>query len=366
MKCVSTSLKLVLQTTVILSAALQAEETASKTAYLPSSRPEVKKGVNLYTQGDWLYWQASETGLGYALNQAGFSPSQPETMSVGQVASPSFDWKSGFRIGLGYNIPRDQWDVKLLWTACNGTGTDSQTSNSSVTPTIYPSLIHPNAYNDEDIFSCFSANSNLSIELNQLDLDMGRQFKIGKKLSFKPYIGIRNAWISQTYNVNYLDLYSYDEDTKTEFFVLDEYLTHITNDFWGIGMKGGFSTEWDLRWGLSLFSDFTTSLLYGLFDTSYSESFTLNDPEVEGVTLAETNNFHAGRAVLDLQLGLRWGRLLNSDRLKLILQAGWEHHAFFSQGQILRFVDGRSWGNFVQTQSDLYFQGWTASASIYF
>jgi len=32
----------------------------------------------------------------------------------------------------------------------------------------------------------------------------------------------------------------------------------------------------------------------------------------------------------------------------------------------LRFVDGQSWGSFVQNQGDLYFQGWTASSSFYF
>jgi hypothetical protein len=373
MRLVSESFKAVLLTNIVLSTALQAEEMAipaekprTQADYLPSARPQVKEGVNLFIEGEWLYWQPSETGLGYAINQNGFIPEQPETMGVGNVANPSFEWKSGFRLGIGYNIPRDQWAVNLLWTAYNGKGSDSQSSNSLDTPTIYPSFIHPNTYNNEDVFACFSANSSLSIDLNQLDLNLGRQFKVAKKLSFKPYIGLRSAWIDQTYNINYLNLWSYDDILKEESFVLDEYLTHIVNKFWGMGIKGGFASDWELKWGLSLFSDFTASLLYGLFDTSYTEEFTQNELNISGTTLSETNNFHAGRAVLDFQLGLRWSRFLRNDRFKLILQAGWEHHSFFSQGQILRFVDGRSWGNFIQTQSDLYFQGWTASSSFYF
>lgn len=370
----STPLKILLP--IILSSCIfmEAEEMQTETNQpkapsftLPTSRPVAKNGWNLFVTADWLYWQANETGLGYAFTQDDFNPATPELMGFGEIANPSFDWASGFRLGFGYNIPHDQWDLALVWTWYDGSANDSQSSSNKTNPTVFPSFIHPNLYNDENIFSCLSAESDLSIHLNVIDLDLGRQFKAGKWLSLRPYFGIRSAWVNQVYDVNYYDLYHYDLDDKEEHFVLNNYDTHIKNDFWGIGPKGGLGIDCGLKWGLSLFGDLSASLLYGLFETSYTESFTLpSDPEVPRVPFGEDNNFHAGRAILDSQLGLRWNTSFSKERFRLVIQAAWEHHMFFSQNQILRFVDGQSWGSFVQNQGDLYFQGWTASSGFYF
>lgn len=333
--------------------------TASYCDTLPSARPSVKNGWNLFTWTDWLYWKANETGLGYALNQEMFDVTNENIMGYGEVANPKFDWESGFRVGLGYNIPHDQWDLTSVWTWYDGKGSDSQESNDDSEPTILPVFIHPNIYNDQSIAACKDASYDVIIHLNVLDLDLGKQFKVAKWFSLKPHFGIRSAWVHQVHDVSYDDLYDKSGDQ-----VLDNYSTHITNNFWGLGIRGGFGSDFGLRWGLSLVGDFSVSLLYGLFETSYSERFTL-DSETRTV-IAEDNSFHAGRVVTDIDLGLRWTKGFAKDRVRLLLQAGWEHHMFFSQNQIMRFVDGQSWGNFVQNQGDLYFQGWTASLRFFF
>lgn len=325
----------------------------------PSARPSVKKGWNLFTQTDWLYWKANETGLGYALNQEMFKITDPNLMGFGEVANPKFDWESGFRVGVGYNIPHDQWDITSLWTWYDGKGSDSQHSTHNNLPTILPVFIHPNIYNDESIAACKDANYNALIHLNLLDLDLGRQFKAGKWLSLKPHFGIRSAWIHQVHDITYEDLFD-----KTGELVLNKYLTHITNNFWGLGIRGGLGTDFGLKWGFSLTGNFSLSLLYGLFETSYSERFITE--EGSNTVIAEDNSFHSGKVVTDIDLGLRWTRAFAKERIRFLLQGGWEHHMFFSQNQIMHFVDGQSWGNFVQNQGDLYFQGWTISLRSFF
>lgn len=352
-----------------LGALTQASETSlpsssptstNNVCLLSSARPSVTNGWNLFTQADWLYWKTNETGLGYALNQQHFDVTDPVLMGFGEVANPKFDWQSGFRVGVGYNIPHDQWDLTLLWTWNEGKGTDEQNSTDDDLPTILPIFVHPNIYNDESIAACNKAQYNALIHLNVLDLDLGKEFKASKWLSLKPHFGLRSAWIHQIHNVSYNDLFAKSGDL-----VLGEYLTHITNNFWGIGVRGGLGSDFGLKWGFSLVGDFCLSLLYGVFETSYSERFTTLGG-IDGTTIAEDNSFHAGRVVTDIDLGLRWNRSFAKDRVRLLLQAGWEHHMFFSQNQIMHFVDGQSWGNFVQNQGDLYFQGWTASFRFFF
>ncbi len=344
---------------------LQAQITTPQDApVLPSARPEALKSHNVFLELDFLYWKANETGLSYAMNQVSFNEKNPEMLSIGSVANPKFDWETGFRIGLGYNMPYDEWDLSVLWTWNEGKAQDSQSSRDQ-TPTIYPSYIHPNAFNDESIFSCLNANNNLLIHLNMIDLDLGKQFKTGKWLSLRPHMGLRTVWLDQAYDVKYENLYAYNLEKKELNPVLDEYLTHMINNFWGIGIQGGVDSQWRIKGDISLFGNLTTALLYGIFDTSYTENYLLKDI-AEGVTLSEENKFHAGRAILDLQLGLRWSASFFKEKIRFLIQGGWEHHAFFSQNQFMRFVDGQNWGNFTQNQGDVYFHGWTGTARIYF
>lgn len=348
--------------TCATSALLAGETTGESTNVnfvLPSARPAVSKGTNLFVTGEWLYWQANENGLTYAVNNPDFDLADDTMMGSGQTAQPKFDWHSGLRLGIGYNLPHDGWETEFLWTWYEDQADDSQTS-SGETPTILPMFVHPNVYNTQSIGATLSANASLFLHLNLLDLGLAKQFKVSEFLFIKPTIGIRSAWLNQHYTINYSDLF----DRSSEI-VLSEYSTSIQNNYWGLGILGGFESEWNIKWGLSLFGNFDLSLLYGFFDNTYTESF-VTPSGAGGVVVSEDNSFRAGRAIADLQLGVRWTSPSIKDRVKIVLQAGWEQHMYFSQNQMIHFVDGQSWGNFVQNQGDVDFQGWSAGLHLYF
>ncbi len=336
---------------------ISSQETPS---FLSSSRPYAPKGSQLFILGDWIYWKTSENGLSYALDNPTFDISDDTLMGSGHAVHPSFDWHSGLRLGIGYNTPHDGWDVRFLWTWYEDQAKNSLSSSREESPTVLPIFIHPNVYNANSIAACNSADADLFLHLNMLDLALGKQCLVSKSLSLKPSIGLRTVWLNQNYTINYADLFD-----KSAEQVLDEYNTNIKNDFWGLGILGSLGSEWNIKGGFSLFGDIALSLLYGFFDTDYSESF-ITPLGSGGVVVSETNNFHMGTAIADLQIGLRWVSSCIKDRVRLVLQAGWEQHLFFSQNQMMHFVDGQSWGNFVQNQGDITFQGWSAGAHLYF
>ncbi len=342
---------------ILICSLLSAQESTELS--FPSSRPSAPKGSNLFVLAEWLYLQANETGLSYAINNEDFDVSDDTIMGSGHTAQPKFDWHSGIRLGLGYNLPHDDWDIRFIWTWYEDQADDAQHSYGQ-SPTVLPIFLHPNVYNGQSIAACNSADANLFLHLNMLDLNLGKQFKLSKALSLRPRVGIRTAWLNQHYNIHYSDLFD-----KTSSLVLDEYSTSVQNNFWGLGILGGFGSEWNIKWGLSIFGDAAISLLYGFFDNNYSESY-ITPTGAGGLVLAEDNSFHIGRAIADLQLGLRWASPCLKDRVKIVLQAGWEQHMFFSQNQIMHFVDGQSWGNFIQNQGDVDFQGWSAALHLYF
>ena len=319
----------------------------------------IHKGTGLFVIGEWLYWQANENGLAYAINNEDFEILDDCIMGSGSVAQPSFDWYSGFRLGLGYSLPHDCWNIESVWTWYQDQATDAQTSPGS-DPTIFPLFVRPNVYNPQAIAACLSAKANLFLHLNVIDLDISRQCKISKALSLKPYAGLRTAWLNQSYDLEYQDLYD-----KTGESVLEIYNTNIQNDYWGIGILAGLGSQWDIKWGLSLFGDAAFSLLYGFFDNSYFESFIT--PVGNGaLVVAEDNSYRVSQAITDLKIGIRWTSPPIKQRAQIVLQGGWEQHIYFSQNQIMRFVDSQNWGTFVQNQGDVTFQGWSASLHLYF
>lgn len=331
--------------------------------------------TRLFFEASWLYWKANETGMSYAMVQEDVE-TLPELWNIGAMANPNFGWNSGFSLGMGYQIPHGNWDLSMRWTNYITTAIDAQQSPVAGSPVIYPSFIHSNAYTNEPLVSCMDASSNLRIHLNVLDLDLGSCIQTTKHLRLRPHFGVRSAWIDQTYDLLYQQLYTYDRDPITNQYyspvqrrqVLQEYETHMLNNFWGMGIEAGFDSDWDIKWGLSVYANLSGSLLYGLFSNSHTETFefSANDRWAQLSPLSEINTFHAGRATADMQLGLRWQRSIINSKLHLVLQGGWEQHCFFSQNQFMRFVDGLAPGLFIQNQGDLYFQGWSASTTLYF
>lgn len=74
-----------------------------------SARPTLRNG-GIWLSGDALLWQANQDNMEYTYKGV-------DASDHWDIESPSFDWDWGFRVGLGYNIPHDRWDLALVWTS---------------------------------------------------------------------------------------------------------------------------------------------------------------------------------------------------------------------------------------------------------
>ena len=79
----------------------------------PPARPQVKDGSDLFVTADLLVWQAHENGLPLAV--VGHQSRSSPFIEDGKVANFDFDCDVGFRIGVGYNLPHDGWDLSFNW-----------------------------------------------------------------------------------------------------------------------------------------------------------------------------------------------------------------------------------------------------------
>ena len=192
------------------------------------------------------------------------------------------------------------------------------------------------------------------MNLNQIDLDLGREYYVSKWLTMRPHVGLRTAWVHQKLEINHNRFEStpgIDDDLDLE------------SNFWGLGLETGIDTQWGLGNGWSIYGNAAFAFLYGFHDTEHGEDV---DYGVEFTWGDVDWSYRTTRAIGDLQMGLRWDTWTDDERVHFRIQAGWEHHIYFSQNQFPRFVSSEALGNFVANQGDLTLQGWTLSARLDF
>ncbi len=317
----------------------------------PQGRPQVRDGADIFVYGDLLFWNAHENGLQVAVKNEG----SISNLSDSETKTVHGKWNVGFRAGIGYNTPHDGWDLRLTWLRFTDHG--HKNGHADEDDAIFPTLVHP-----AELFFFSDAATKLKsrwhMRINQLDLDLGREFFVSKWLTLRPHFGIRTDWIRQKLEAEYNNLARVSLLGGLDSFASDpnDIETEIKDRWWGIGLEGGLDTQWGLGNGWSIFGDLSAAILYGFHHMKYE---TDNDI-VEFVDMKD--RYRVSHPILDLEMGVRWDNMFCNDRFHVGLQVGWEHHIYFSQNQFPVFVDDVSIGSFVSNQGDLTFQGWTFSA----
>lgn len=309
----------------------------------PSARPQIKDGADLFIFGDLLVWQPHENGM--AVGTVNESSAPTSNLANADVRNIDFDWNVGFRVGVGYNLPHDGWDMSLSWLRFHGYGHKRIHAGSG--EVIFPRFTHP-AQPVAGGNTCTKSHSHWKVFLNQLDLDFGREFFVSKWLTLRPHFGLRSDWVQQKLSNDYDHFAGSDADVDTRW----------KDNWWGIGLEGGLDTLWGLGNGWSIYGNLGAAIIYGFHHIREKDK--IDPSHTRFVHVHES--YHISHPILDLELGLRWDYMFDQDRFHIGLHAGWEHHVYFSQNQFLYFTDDVNYGNFVSNQGDLSFQGWTVGA----
>ncbi len=329
------------------------QKKGSSSMINPSGRPQVRDGVDLFFTADWLIWQGHENGTGYAVKTK--RPQSDDTaLYNSEVKDLHFNWDFGFRVGLGYNLPHDGWDVVAGWTWFQNN------AHGSVTPNL-GSVYSANPFDPAEaaVDSFGSANSHLNIKLNMIDLDLGREFFVSKWMTLRPFMGLRTAWVFQEQSSNY--------NNPLPVSSVSSFYSQQKNDYWGLGLHSGLNTQWGLGAGVSLFGNAAVSILNGFFKVNDYETTNFSNG-THNDNVSNNDSFRIGRVIGELAMGVRWDTMLANDHCHLGIQGGWEQLMFFGQNQFKHFYGTfpSNQGSYFANQGDLTFQGWTLSVRLDF
>lgn len=338
----------------------------------PAVNPKTCNGDVVFTVAGF-YWNAHQDGMEYAIDNQVVHPTDADTNQAlnnlidSTYKNPDFKWDFGFKVGLGYNTTHDGWDIGVVWTQFR-TSADSHVEaeaddNHTLLP-LWSAFAATGA--DSTILWASDIETHWKLKLDLVDLELGREFWTSKYLTFRPFVGLRLAWINQEYNIKNKGGGWLSTAESPAF----NNLVDIDQKFHGVGLRGGVDTVWNFGCGWGIFGNFAMSIVYGRFNVDHDESNReATDTHHKTKILESDDNFRASRGMTDLSIGLQWHTMFSNCRYGFTAMLGWEHHMFFDQNQmwrVLRKCDepltqpNLSGENvFHQRRGDLATQGWT-------
>lgn len=210
-----------------------------------------------------------------------------------------FKWRYGWKVGLGYAC-NDCWEADLNWTHYQSSATIKDFS---------------------------AADTKWKMNLNFIDLEIGKEMWFRKCFRLKPYVGLRFAQIRQRYRFQVVGnvqspIFS---PGVLSFFELDGVLRHI---YLSGGPRIGVDFSWCVGCGFNFYITAAANYLWGEMQNRYKDNFV-----VEGI---DKDHHWEGTGITDLSFGIGWSDLWWNETRRLTFRFGYEHHFFIHENRLDR------------------------------
>ncbi len=293
----------------------------------------------VYATSEWIYWRTRQGGMAFAVERAS---STPGVFTDGAEKKLNLEWQSGFRVGLGFHLPYDGWDIYVNYT-------DFRPEDSaSASGSIFPLLLYQG---QGVIANVAEAHAHWDIDFETLDVEIGRAYYIGKSLVLRPNIGMRGAWIDQDADFHY---------RGGDIPAGRQAVVKSRSDFKGAGIRAGINSNWVLGAGFSFNGDLFGSLVIGHFFLSQRQ---MQPSGVEAIELKA--NLKQLTPNAQMFLGLSWDHNFYHERCHFGLTVGLESQYWWRQNQIAKFTDSNV-PIYVRAAEDLAFYGINVQARLDF
>lgn len=280
-----------------------------------------------YTKAAFIFWQPLEEGLTFATK----SDNLPTDSFVGpllgtKVVDIDFNYKPGFKVGVGLRSGHDNWDVYFQYTWFHLTKSQKEVEPKNGRLLFYP------WFNDQNVqqgntFLATKMKAFWELDMDFLDLELSRSYYVGRKLTFRPFIGARGSWINQSMEIDANVLNIGLRKSK------------IKSDSWALGARGGLDTNWIIKRGFRTFGNFATSLLYTNYHKLMKNEDAINSSIFGKTFLHATNKFNYLRTNLEFTLGFGWGTYFSNYSNHFDLAIGYDFNVYFNQNMLRFYSD---------------------------
>ncbi len=334
--------------------------------------------IDFFASGSFIYWQPSQDNMAIAgVNQQPFNniiqPAPTNGLAQLSFVETNFSFQPGFKAGLGMNLQTDDWDGYMEYTRVHGSTTTSsngQAAGRSVFATWgNPLYYHNDGLVDPTILGSIydTVTSSYRNNLDFFDVEMGRSYYVGKKLTFRPAWGARAAWILQNIHVGYAatGLTGANPTNNGNIAYIPGFAdVYERSHSWGVGPRTGLTMNWLFDYGFRFFGSGYGDILYTYYKV---QDKTVILPAIglnAGIsqTMTTFDQVQAIRTHLDLEVGFGWGYYFDNNNWHIDLSAAYGYQVFFDQNMFRHFSDAFTPSFNTLPNGNLYVQGLTTTA----
>ena len=305
----------------------------------PSAGPRVADGIDFFITGSYIYWKTS-TG-----NQDLLISGTEETLTSGIPATTvssgvsrhtdstlSYDWYSGFKVGAGFNLPHDAWDLAAEYTWLRPRANESVTAgpNANTIPLL------PVPYGTGQEFCRGKISGDETLDFNNITLTLGRNYYVSQYFTMHPFAGLMGTW--QTWNATRsgtgIDRAGVDNHNglgTPQLYIFSDCTNslRLNNDIWAIGILAGLDMGMYFTREFSFFASLSGASMFQSFQRSEYSNLkgglsNLSTPAPAEVTVRQEQTNYALLPWLCFELGLKYDAYFDDDQYHISLQAGWE------------------------------------------
>jgi hypothetical protein len=317
-------------------------------AYNKAAHTQIQCGTDFYVTADFLYWEAMQDGMDLIVDTSNGAPLASETTTQ-VIKFENFSYKPAFKVGLGYDSGFDGWALYAQYTWYHHQFNSSFTHPA--TAVIADEYLSAQYDTFPFIATAFSSQWKLGVDI--ADLSAQRASYIGTNLVLTPSFGLRAAWIRQSLSADTAGTSESVPFTRTQ-----NYKTHS----WAIGPRIGVASSWLMGCGFRFIGNAYASILY----TSYTEVEALfTDSAFAGISQSYNNNYHALRAMTELDIGLGWGDYFCDQTYYFDLAVTYDFNVFWSQN-MMRHLNNQFNAYKADAPGNLYLHGLTVEARLDF
>jgi hypothetical protein len=320
-------------------------------AYNHPSGIDTRCSWDVFADGSFTYWQAIQDNMEVAVSDGGDTSDSltAGNVSAGKLVDTGFQYKPGFKVGLGFKSDYDDWDFRAGYTWFRSTDTTNVTAPAAAAAGDTPALLSlPGSPLITRGKQYTNVNSRWTVGLDLIDATMGRWFYVGTKLTFHPYAGARGAFIRQKL-----------KNTSTGTGSVDN--LNDSSNSWGVGPRMGLDMNWCLGEGFRFYDTVAADILF----TQYTKTST---SESDGTLTLNVKGFDVNRlrTHIEMEMGIGWGTFLDCNNWFLDLSAGYTFQSFFDQNPFRRFTDDVAVVSSFSPNGNLYIHGLTATLALHF
>lgn len=299
---------------------------------------------NGFIWGSFTYFQPIQENMELGVVS---DSSSPLDLVNGSKAKLDFDYKPGFKVGFGANLPYDDWMTFVEYTWFRGTQTVQR--NNDTQADLLPAWQIPDFLDPRYNFGL----EKWTLDMDLVDWDLARGYHVGKHLCFLYSIGARYARIQQTLDVDYVNA------NAADFFIWPStYIDQFTRS-WGVGPKLSLTSDWNFCGGFRLIGKGAIDLLFTQYDLKSTQK---SEVAIPNQYILKDKNMNTLRLHTELSLGLGFGRYFFSNSYHFDLSADYGFQVFFDQNMFQTSIGTQALGTSFLPNGNLYIHGLTVKA----